>query len=56
MKVLMINKFLYPNGGSETYILKIDEMHIKAVHFYCDYCDFRDDDFCSCDAENHKVG
>ena len=22
MKVLMINKFLYPNGGSETYIFK----------------------------------
>ena len=25
MKVLMINKFLYPNGGSETYIFKIGE-------------------------------
>lgn len=23
MKILMINKFLYPNGGSETYILKL---------------------------------
>lgn len=23
MKVLMINKFLYANGGSETYIFKI---------------------------------
>ena len=23
MKVLLINKFLYPNGGSETYIFKI---------------------------------
>ena len=25
MKILMINKFLYPNGGSETYIFKIGE-------------------------------
>lgn len=25
MKVLIINKFLYPNGGSETYIFKIGE-------------------------------
>ncbi len=25
MKVLMVNKFLYPNGGSETYIFKIGE-------------------------------
>ena len=25
MKVLMINKFLYPNGGSETYIFRIGE-------------------------------
>lgn len=23
MKILMVNKFLYPNGGSETYILKL---------------------------------
>ena len=25
MKVLMVNKFLYPNGGSETYILKLGQ-------------------------------
>ena len=25
MRVLMINKFLYPNGGSETYIFKLGE-------------------------------
>ena len=25
MKVLMINKFLYPNGGSETYVFKLGE-------------------------------
>lgn len=23
MKILMINKFLYPNGGSETYMFKL---------------------------------
>ena len=23
MKILLINKFLYPNGGSETYIFKL---------------------------------
>ena len=23
MKVLMVNKFLYPNGGSETYVFKL---------------------------------
>ena len=26
MKVLMINKFLYANGGSETYIFKLGEV------------------------------
>ena len=25
MRILMINKFLYPNGGSETYIFKLGE-------------------------------
>lgn len=29
MKVLMINKFLYPNGGSETYIFKLGD-YLKA--------------------------
>ena len=23
MKILMVNKFLYPNGGSETYIFEL---------------------------------
>lgn len=25
MKILMVNKFLYPNGGSETYMFKLGE-------------------------------
>lgn len=25
MRILMINKFLYPNGGSETYIFKLGD-------------------------------
>lgn len=32
MKILMVNKFLYPNGGSETYILKLGEQLIKEGH------------------------
>ncbi len=32
MKVLMINKFLYPNGGSETYVFKIGEQLQKMGH------------------------
>lgn len=32
MKVLMVNKFLYPNGGSETYIFKLGEQLRKKGH------------------------
>lgn len=32
MKVLMVNKFLYPNGGSETYIFKLGEALTAAGH------------------------
>ena len=32
MKILMINKFLYPNGGSETYIFKLGEQLEKIGH------------------------
>lgn len=32
MKILMINKFLYPNGGSETYIFKLGEYLQKMGH------------------------
>lgn len=32
MKILMLNKFLYPNGGSETYIFKLGEELQKRGH------------------------
>ena len=32
MKILMINKFLYPNGGSETYIFKLGEVLRRNEH------------------------
>ena len=32
MKVLMINKFLYPNGGSETYIFELGKQLEKMGH------------------------
>ena len=32
MKILMINKFLFPNGGSETYIFKLGEELIRQGH------------------------
>lgn len=32
MKILMINKFLYPNGGSETYIFKLGAQLEKMGH------------------------
>lgn len=32
MKVLMVNKFLYPNGGSETYIFKLGEKLTELGH------------------------
>lgn len=32
MKILMINKFLYPNGGSETYIFKLGEELVRQGH------------------------
>lgn len=36
MKVLMINKFLYPNGGSETYIFKLGE-HLEEMGHVVQY-------------------
>ena len=36
MKILMVNKFLYPNGGSETYIFKLGE-YLKAIGHEVEY-------------------
>ena len=30
MKILMVNKFLYPNGGSETYMFKLGA-YLKSI-------------------------
>ncbi len=32
MKILMVNKFLYPNGGSETYMFKLSEQLKRMGH------------------------
>ena len=32
MKILMINKFLYPNGGSETYLFKLGKCLMEQGH------------------------
>ena len=32
MKILMVNKFLYPNGGSETYIFKLGDYLMSQGH------------------------
>lgn len=32
MKILIVNKFLYPNGGSETYIFRLGEQLTKMGH------------------------
>lgn len=36
MKILMINKFLHPNGGSETYIFKIGD-YLKSIGHEVEY-------------------
>lgn len=32
MKILLVNKFLYPNGGSETYMFRLGESLEKHGH------------------------
>ena len=32
MKILMVNKFLYPHGGSETYILDLGKQLLSMGH------------------------
>jgi glycosyltransferase involved in cell wall biosynthesis len=36
MKILMVNKFLYPNGGSETYIFKLGD-YLKSIGHDVEY-------------------
>lgn len=36
MKILMVNKFLYPNGGSETYVFKIGE-YLQSIGHEVEY-------------------
>ena len=36
MKILMINKFLHPNGGSETYIFKLGE-YLQSIGHEVEY-------------------
>ena len=32
MKILLVNKFLYPNGGSETYIFELGKELVRQGH------------------------
>ena len=36
MKILMVNKFLYPNGGSETYMFKLGA-YLKSLGHEVEY-------------------
>ena len=42
MKILMVNKFLYPNGGSETYMFQLGEQLSKSSH-QVEYFGMQDD-------------
>ncbi len=42
MKILMVNKFLYLNGGSETYVLKIGE-YLTSIGHEVQYFGMKDD-------------
>lgn len=49
MKILMVNKFLYPNGGSETYIFKLGEQ-LRALGHEVQYFGMEHEGRC---VENH---
>ena len=36
MKILMVNKFLYPHGGAETYIFKLGD-HLRTMDHEVQY-------------------
>lgn len=45
MKILMVNKFLYPNGGSETYMFKLGE-YLSALGHQVEYFGMEHKDRC----------
>lgn len=45
MKILMVNKFLYPNGGSETYMLKLGQ-HLQILGHEVQYFGMDDEKRC----------
>ncbi len=51
MKILMVNKFLFPNGGSETYIFKLGECLAKQGH-QVEYFGMDDENRCVSNSAN----
>ncbi|MCD7796521.1 MAG: glycosyltransferase family 4 protein [Clostridiales bacterium] len=51
MKILMVNKFLYPNGGSETYMLKLGE-HLSELGHSVEYFGMLHSDNCVTNSVN----
>ena len=45
MKILMVNKFLYPNGGSETYMFKLGE-YLSSLGHQVEYFGMEHKDRC----------
>ena len=45
MKILMVNKFLYPNGGSETYMFKLGA-YLKSIGHEVEYFGMADERNC----------
>lgn len=45
MKILMVNKFLYPNGGSETYMFKLGE-YLSSLGHQVEYFGMEHEDRC----------
>lgn len=45
MKILMVNKFLYPNGGSETYMFKLGE-YLSSIGHQVEYFGMEHKDRC----------
>lgn len=56
MKILMVNKFLYPNGGSETYMFKLGE-YLSSIGHQVEYFGMEHRDRCvSNSAEQYTSG